>query len=145
RIENAQRCKPPLPDEEVKRIAASVGRYDAPAQEAPGSVRKTHAGDLVALADAQLFHTPDGEAFATFAVRDHCETWPLKSKGFRRWLSRRFYEQRNAVPGDQALQSAIAVLEGGAVYSGAEHAVFVRVAHHQGAVYIDLANDGWTV
>jgi len=28
RVENAQRCKPPLPDDEVVRIAASVARYE---------------------------------------------------------------------------------------------------------------------
>jgi hypothetical protein len=143
--ENARRCVPPLPEEEVKRIAASVGRYDAPAASSPAMARRTRAGDLVALVDAELFHTTDGEPFATFTVGHHRETWPLKSKGFRRWLSRRFYEHTGAVPGDQALQAAIAVLEGRAVWDGAQHTVFVRVARHEDAVYIDLANDAWNV
>ena len=143
-VENARRSVPPLPDEEVKRIAASVGRYDAPPEGASPPARRTRAGDLVALAaHAELFHTPDGEAFATFTVHDHHETWPLRSKGFRRWLSGRFYEKTGAAPGGQALQDALAVLEGRAVYGGAQRTVFVRVAHHEDAVYVDLATEQW--
>lgn len=33
RVENAQRCKPPLPDDEVDRIASSVGRYEPAPKE----------------------------------------------------------------------------------------------------------------
>lgn len=33
RVENQQRCKPPLADEEVERIAASVGRYEPAPRE----------------------------------------------------------------------------------------------------------------
>jgi hypothetical protein len=31
----------------------------------------------------ELFHAPDGTAYATIPVRDHFETWPIRSKGFR--------------------------------------------------------------
>ncbi len=49
-------------------------------------VRRSHATLLIELAtDIQLFHTPDHEAFVTFQVDDHFETWPLKAKFFRRW------------------------------------------------------------
>lgn len=144
-VENARRGVPPLPEAEVKQIAASIGRYDAQPAGSPGPGRRTRAGDLVALVDAELFHTPDGEAFATFTVRDHHETWPLRSKGFRRWLSRRFYEKARTVPGAQALQDAIAVLEGRAVYDGAKQVVFLRVAEYEGTVYLDLANEQWSV
>jgi hypothetical protein len=33
---------------------------------------------LECAADAQLFHTPDGEAYASLSVGDHREVWPLK-------------------------------------------------------------------
>ncbi len=80
-------------------------------------VRRSHATLLIELAtDIQLFHTPDHEAFATFQVDDHFETWPLKAKFFRRWLARGFHEQTRATPSAQALQDALGVLEGRALF-----------------------------
>lgn len=98
---------------------------------------------MLEFADAELFHTPDGEPFATVTVGDHRETWALRSKGFRRWLARRFYAHTGAVPSVQSLQDAIGVLEGRAIYEGPERPVFVRLARHDEAVYLDLGNDRW--
>jgi hypothetical protein len=39
----------------------------------------------------ELFHTPEGEGYATMQIDGHKETWPLKVKGFRRLLARLFY------------------------------------------------------
>ena len=41
------------------------------------------------------------------------------------------------------MQDALGVLEGKALFGGPEGTVHVRVAEHDGAVYIDLANDRW--
>jgi hypothetical protein len=44
---------------------------------------------LVDLAQsAELFHAPDGTGFADLDINGHRETWPIRSKGFRRWLAR---------------------------------------------------------
>lgn len=100
---------------------------------------------LVRLADtADLFHTRDQEAFATVPVGAHRETWQLKAKGFRLWLGRRFYEQEGRTPNAQALQDALAELEGRAIYDGVEHEVHVRLAEHEGAVYLDLGDAKWS-
>ena len=41
---------------------------------------------LIELAgEADLFHAPDGTGYADFNVEGHRETWPIRSKGFRRW------------------------------------------------------------
>ena len=34
-----------------------------------------------------LFHTPTGTAFADLIINGHRETWPIRGKGFRRWLA----------------------------------------------------------
>ena len=95
--------------------------------------------------DAEFFHTPAGDAYATVPVGDHLETHAVKSKGFKRWLVRRFYEQYNRPPGTQALQEALGLLEARALFDGVEREVFVRIAEHDGAVYVDLANAQWEV
>src|SRR5262249_9184513 len=67
----------------------------------------------------------------------------LKVKGFRRWLARLFYEAHDKAPGAQAVQDALGVLEGRALHDGPELPVYVRLAEHQCAIYLDLANDQW--
>jgi hypothetical protein len=47
--------------------------------------------DLVQI--AELFHAPDGTGFADLDINGHRETWPIRAKGFRRWLARRFFEE----------------------------------------------------
>jgi hypothetical protein len=59
----------------------------------------TQADILIELAtSAELFHTPDGTGFADFDINGHRETWPIRSKGFRRWLSRRYFEETAGAP-----------------------------------------------
>jgi hypothetical protein len=108
--------------------------------------RKTHATLLVELAgNAELFHTPEGEAFATFRVQDHRETWPLRSQSFGRWLERRFYMRSGTAPSSFAVRDAVNVLEARARIDGAARDVFVRVAESEGAIYLDLVNDDWQI
>jgi hypothetical protein len=108
--------------------------------------RPSKATVLVGLAlseGAELFHTTEGEAFATVPMDGRRETWPLKTKTIRRWLARLFYEATEAAPGSQAIQDALGVLEGKALFDGLEHCVNVRTAEHNGAIYLDLADPEW--
>jgi hypothetical protein len=99
---------------------------------------------LIGLAnDAELFHTPDRNAFADIDVDGHRETWPIKSKGFRRWLLHRYYENSEGAPGSEALQSALNTLEAKAHFDGLKRQVFVRVAGLEGKFYLDLADAQW--
>ena len=77
------------------------------------------------------------------SVGDHRETHQIKSKGFRRWLVRAFFDQCGRPPGAQALQDALGLLEARAQFDGSEREVYVRVAEHGGSIYVDLANDRW--
>ena len=60
----------------------------------------------------------------------------------KRALSR-YYEQYEKTPGAQALQDAIGVLEGKALFDGTEHPVFVRLAACGNSIFLDLCNDQW--
>jgi hypothetical protein len=94
-------------------------------------------------AGAGLFHTPAGDAYAAILVGDHRETHPIRAKGFRRWVVRAFFEQYGRPPGAQALQDALGLLEARAQFDGPEREVYVRVAEHNGNIYVDLANERW--
>lgn len=119
----------------------------APSEPGDETPRKSQADKLVELAaSANLFHTPggnDSEGYAVIEVGDHLETWPIQSKGFRRWLGRQFYREYDKAPGSQGLQDAINVIAGKAIYDGPEHEAPIRLAEHAGAIYLDLCNSDW--
>ncbi|HLZ71455.1 MAG TPA: DNA polymerase [Dehalococcoidia bacterium] len=113
---------------------------------APGGRGPSQATRLVRLAaelGIDLFHTPDERGFATYPIGDHRETRPLRSGAFRRYLAGELYRAEGATPGGQALQDALTVLDGQAYHAGPEQPVFLRVAEAGGALYLDLADDGW--
>jgi hypothetical protein len=127
--------------------AAVQRRLDEP--EAQGGGNKTQADllvEVVRAAGAELFHTPggdDSDAYATIPAGNHKETWPVCSRGFRRWLGRLYYEKFSKAPGGQALQDAVNVLAGKAQHEGPECPVAVRVAEQGGVIYLDLADADW--
>ncbi len=108
--------------------------------------KRSQATLLVAAAEAvgiELFHTDTHDAHVIITTGDHRETWPLKSQEFRYWLHRLCYERHGKVPGSQAVQDAISTLSGTAIHEGAEQPIAVRVAAHQGAIWLDLGNERW--
>jgi hypothetical protein len=130
-------------DDAVKRQeeAAAAGEDDGG--------HRTQADLLVQLvkeAGVELFHAPggnDSEEYATIPIGNHKETWPVCSKGFRRWLGRLYYAHLKKAPGGQALQDAVNVIAGKALHEGPERPVAVRVAQEGSNIYLDLANADW--
>ncbi len=124
---------------------AQAGEHDAERDQEQGP-RRSQATLLVEAAEQlgiELFHTDTHDAYAIVTVGQHRETWPVKAKPFRRWLQRLFYERNGKAPGSQAVQDAIGVLEGKALFEATEQPIAVRVAQHQGAIWLDLANQQW--
>lgn len=118
--------------------------------------RRSQATLLVELAtDAELFHD-GGTAYATVDVtgsarpgahggdhRSHRETHAVRQRGFRQWLARRFYLSHGKAPGSQAMQEAVDLIASKACLEGREQRAVVRLAEHQGAIYLDLADEQW--
>jgi hypothetical protein len=147
--ENRRRCSPPIEDDEVKQIAASVAKYTPSnsgnaANTADNNKPKSQATLLVDLSEkAELFHSPEGDTYATIDIDGHNETWPMKSKWFRRWLIGQFWKKYKKAPGSQATQDALRVLASKAIYDGPEESVRVRLAMYDGAAWLDLADTDW--
>jgi hypothetical protein len=137
--ENVKRCKPPLPEAEVAGIAKSASEQD------PLTVADLMS---IAMAEAELWHTGENVPYATItktdATGEHGEHYRLRSNDFKHWLSYRFYKERGRAPGPQPLASALATLEGVCQFEGEQHEVHLRVAGHDGRVFIDLRNDQWS-
>jgi hypothetical protein len=108
------------------------------------AVHKKQADALIALAQgAELFHTDMRVAFADIEIDEHCETWPLRSTGFRRWLLHRYFLQTKSAPNREALSTAIATLEARAHFDAPMRQVYVRTASHDGKIYLDLCDETW--
>jgi hypothetical protein len=95
-------------------------------------------------AGSSLFHNADGTAFASIPVKGRTQTWPVRSGGFRRWLVWRYFRAFGSPPNNEALQSALAVLEARATFEGPECAVHVRVGSEGGKLYLDIGDDSWS-
>lgn len=116
----------------------------APHAEVARSARPTQANILAELAQsAELFHAPDGTGYADLHINGHRETWPIRSLGFRRWLTRRFFEEKRGVPNSQAMQSALNLVEARAHFGSPERSVCVRVGGLAGRLYLDLVDEDW--
>jgi hypothetical protein len=105
---------------------------------------KKQADVLIGIAEsAELFHAPDSAGFADVEINNHRETWSLRSKGFRRWLARRFFEDTSGAPNSDAMQSALNVIEAKAHFDAPEREVHVRVGRLNGRIYLDLCDKEW--
>ena len=91
----------------------------------------------------ELFHTASGTAYADIEVNQHRETWPIRSKRFRGWLRRSYYEATSEAASPGAIRSALDLLEARAQFDGRERVIHIRNAEHAGRIYLDLADEPW--
>jgi hypothetical protein len=132
---------------QLKKAGCRVTALDEAIAEENGDAGgrgPTQADVLIELAQsAELFRTPDGAGFADLDINGHRETWPIRAKGFRRWLARRFYEETGGAPSSEALQSALNVIEAKAHFDAPERLVHIRVGGLDGRLYLDLGDETW--
>ena len=132
---------------QLKQAGCRVTALDEAIAEESGDAGgrgPTQADILIELASrAELFHTPDGTGFADLDINGHRETWPIRARGFRRWLARLFYETIQGAPSSEALQSALNVIEAKAHFDAPERSIFIRVGGHDGRLYLDLCDGTW--
>jgi hypothetical protein len=143
--ENRGICVPPLDEEEVRKVAQSVGRYPAPPdpKKSNGS-GESQATRLISLvANCELFHSSDDVAFAGVDIGDHRETWPVRSARFRQFLAREFYRSEETAPSTQAMLDALSLIEARARFDGPIESVHVRIAEHQSSIWLDLGDPEW--
>lgn len=132
---------------QLKKAGCRVTAVDEAITEESGDTGgrgPTQADILIELAQAaELFHTPDSTGYADLDINGHRETWPIRARGFRRWLARRFFEATQGAPSSEALQSALNVIEAKAHFDAPERIVHIRVGDLDGRLYLDLGDDTW--
>lgn len=92
---------------------------------------------------AELWHDANGEPFASMPVGEHVQSHKLRSRAVKQWLARLYFYAEEKAASSQAITDAMNVLEAKALYDGAEHPAPLRLAEHEGRIYIDLADASW--
>jgi hypothetical protein len=113
---------------------------------ADGKERGPSQADLLVQItdDLDLLHDLAGDTYARMAVDGHWEVWPTRSKGFRRWLVRQFYQRHDKAPHSEAISAALLVIEARAQFDGPCRTVHVRVAPDSSdGLYLDLGDANW--
>ena len=126
----------------IRKAIARAGKTSKPGKDK--SAPKSEIQKLLALAKGwTLFSTTLGEAFATILKDGHQETHPLRSSAVKNHLIYQSLKKSGRAPNPTAISAAVDTLTALALHEGHRMEVFTRVAHHEGAIYLFLANDSY--
>ena len=91
----------------LKRTGCRVTALDEAIAEETGVASwgraQTQAEFCSGLAGSPICSMSDGTGYADLDINGHRETWPVRSKGFTRWLARAFFDETNGAPNSEAL------------------------------------------
>jgi hypothetical protein len=135
--------QPTKPEPSADETHDDRERGDAGDDHRPRRSQATRLIDLVMAEDAELWHTPAGDAHISFPNGGHTEHHRLNSRAVRDRMAHLHHRALSTAPGSQAISDALSVLAGMARYEGEAHDVAVRVAGRPGAVYLDLCDADW--
>jgi hypothetical protein len=123
------------------RIIASMVEWLDLKPAKPGGA---HAARLLAIiGETELFHTADGDCYADIEINGHRETWLVRHKKFRQYLTLEFYRATNGAPTANALATALDYAEAVATHDAPMEEVFLRCTRHDGKIYLDLVDEQW--
>jgi hypothetical protein len=114
---------------------------DEPEKEARGTISE----QVLKLAfDAEYFCTPDKATYADIRVDGVRETYSIRSRAFKLWLTSEFYDSEAKAINSNAMAEVLGVLDAKAVRSKVVREVNLRTAEHQGKIYLDLGSPDWS-
>ena len=127
----------------------ALDRFTCPEGDDAGVDQRSASTELAELAAerCELWHDPDGDAYATFERgaegQTHREHWRIESSGYRDWLAWLAHVSMGATPSSEALRAASNALAGRAKFDGEEHSPARRVARTDEGYWLDLGDEHW--
>ncbi len=91
----------------------------------------------------ELWHDREPKAYATVERDGRYETYPVRSRRFRLWVAGMVYKLAGVSLGDEHLRDVCGTLESVALFEGPQQDAHVRVAQHDGDIWLDLADERW--
>jgi hypothetical protein len=118
----------------------------APAQSDKDD-KPTTATALIYLAvkHCDLFHDERNDGYAITKHKSIHRTLKLRGREFRRWLAGTYYESTRRAANNEAISTALSVLEAKATFDGSMLELSNRFAIREGVIYLDLADENWRV
>lgn len=135
--------------EETLELFRQALPYKKPSEEAAAKSLKA------LLKQVELFRSPDGKQYVTYKPSGPTETVLINSKKFRTYINAQHFKSTNQPLSKGKLDELILFCEAHAEQNGALHPVAVRLAEHNGRIYVDIADeernaieitgDGWRI
>jgi hypothetical protein len=130
-------AEPKTEAEEAEKNSATEAEPDGGKQSLSSMLIK------FALEDSMLFHDAGGDCYATVEVKGHKETYKVGSRAHKDWLAGLLYRKTQQAARTDVLTGAVTILRAKALYEGEKKEAHVRLAEHDGAIYLDLCDDQW--
>jgi hypothetical protein len=101
--------------------------------------KKTQFQLLMKIAEnLPLFHDSENNVYVMPVIGGHKELINVDSRAFKNYLNRNLYEQTKKAAYNDAIKQVISVLSGKGLFESPEIKVDVRIASHDGNIFLDL-------
>lgn len=136
--------------DKIKRFLNTTNNPEERKGETDNGSRTSLANELILIAQQHyLFHDDMKEAYAWI---NH-EAFNVRGTRFRQLISRELYINKGKIAGTEAINQALTVIEGKAIFEGKLIKLHNRIAVHEGAFYYDMGNgrvikttaSGWAI
>ncbi len=103
------------------------------------------AKQLIEMAEksCDLFHDERGDGYAVTVHKEIRRTLKLRGRDFRRWLAGSYYASTGKAANNEAISTALGVLEAKASFDGRELELSNRFAWRDGVLFMDMADEAW--
>ena len=99
----------------------------------------------MAVKHCDLFHDERNDGYAVTTHKGIRRTLKLRGREFRRWLAGLYYAETERAANNEAISTALSVLEAKATFDGRMLELSNRFAMREGVIYLDVADDKWRV
>lgn len=134
-------------EKRFKKIKKEVKEKNDDLQSDESGERKSQASLMVELIEKEqgviLFHDELKDPHIRLFINNHHEIWRLRSKQFKRWAGKLFWDHSGKAINSDALNNSLLVLEGKAGFDGKQYCLSNRIAFFENAIWYDLADREW--
>jgi hypothetical protein len=95
---------------------------------------------LVLNSDVILFHDEYEVPNARMKTAKKFEIRMIRSKYFKRWICKLYWDKYNQTPNNEAVNAALNIIEAEACFNGEEYKLSNRVAFYEGKIWFDLGD-----
>jgi len=147
---NEQNNNPKMSENELREVWESIKskelKKNNEAENTDGP-KKSQASLLVEQIESDtnifLFHDETKSAYIKVNVDGHQELWKARSKQFKSWLAKVFWEKNNKAANSDAINTALNIVDGKCNFDGPEVKLANRATWVNDVLWYDLSDEKW--